>query len=90
MLCNMSLSSWPIMFVNEKWENLLGIERNAALDSSFWDLFQVGADLGMVRLARHSFSLFRLWHLPVRCVTCLNHHALRQRCALTLNGRLTA
>lgn len=41
MLCNVSVSNWPMMFVNEAWEKLTGLPKDEGTGKSFWDVFQV-------------------------------------------------
>ncbi|KAG2454256.1 hypothetical protein HYH02_001289 [Chlamydomonas schloesseri] len=42
MLVNMSLPSWPILFVNEAWEKATGVAREALTGDAFWTSFATG------------------------------------------------
>jgi hypothetical protein len=44
MLCNFSLPSWPVMFVNESWERATGTSKDQATASQFWSLFKVSVE----------------------------------------------
>ncbi|GLC39870.1 hypothetical protein PLESTF_000919300 [Pleodorina starrii] len=39
MLVNMSLPTWPIMFVNEAWEKATGIPKDSLTGDAFWKAF---------------------------------------------------
>lgn len=41
MLCDVGEGKWPVVFVNEGWEKVTGIPKDAACGRGFWDLFQV-------------------------------------------------
>lgn len=41
MLVNMSLPTWPIMFVNEAWEKATGIPKDSLTGDAFWRAFTV-------------------------------------------------
>ena len=41
MLCDFSQPAWPIVFINEAWEQETGLNKGELTNTSFWQWFKV-------------------------------------------------
>lgn len=55
MLLNLSLPTWPVLFVNEAWERATGLHKDDSSGLAFWDIFQA-ADGGTTKSRKHYAS----------------------------------
>lgn len=68
LLCNLSLPRWPMLFANEAFERITGIDRDESSGTPFWDMFFVRAGQGGAHVP-HRIPL--LWvHTAASCGPC--------------------